>query len=156
MMKKLVLFITVILFVNVSFAQDYSIEEIEVIQNLFGAEKKSIIEENVDLTGVDADAFWKLYQEYETTRKEIGKDKIELLHKYETKSKLTNEQVESLMQTAIPLRKDEDSLIEKYYKKIKKATNPIVATQFYQIEHYISDGIRFAILNNMDFVQDKK
>jgi len=42
------------------------------------------------------------------------------------------------MKTAIPLRKSEDSLIEKYYKKLKKSTSPKVAAQFYQIEHYIS------------------
>ncbi|MBN4048336.1 hypothetical protein JYU17_00020 [Flavobacteriaceae bacterium AH-315-O20] len=60
------------------------------------------------------------------------------------------------MKTAIPLRKSEDSLIEKYYKKLKKSTSPKVAAQFYQIEHYISDGMRFAILNNIEFIQDKK
>ncbi|MCF6222696.1 MAG: hypothetical protein L3J34_03105 [Flavobacteriaceae bacterium] len=155
-MKKIILIITAILFTNLSFAQDYSIEEVEIFQNLFGAEKKAIIEGNIDLTGVDANAFWGLYQEYETFRKEIGKKKLELLKQYTTKSNISNDQVESLMKTAIPLRKSEDSLIEKYYKKLKKSTSPIVAAQFYQIEHYISDGMRFAILNNIEFIQDKK
>lgn len=155
-MKKFVLFITVILFTAVSFAQDYSVEEVEVIQNLFGLEKKAIIEGNIDLTGVDAEAFWILYNEYEVTRKELGKKRIELLHQYSTIKTITNEEVEALMKKAMPLRNSEDALIEKYYKKIKKATNAIVAAQFYQIERYISDGIRFTILNEMGFVQDKK
>lgn len=155
-MKKITLFVAAILFFNFSFAQDYSIEEIEVFQNLFGAEKKAIVDGNIDLSGVDADSFWNLYNEYEVVRKNIGQEKLELLHKYSTKSSPSNEQVESLMKTAIALRKSENSLIEKYYKKIKKVTNPIVATQFYQIEHYISDGMRFTVLNNMEFIQDKK
>jgi hypothetical protein len=156
-MKKLFLFITPILFVNISFAQDYSIEEVEVVQNLFGAEKKAIIDENIDLTGVNSEAFWTLYQEYETARKEIGKEKIDLLHKYTTKEgAVTNAQADKLMNIAIPLREREDKLILNYTKKIKKATSSLVAVQFYQIEHYISDGIRFSILHNIDFIQDKK
>jgi len=153
---KIIFFIAAILFMNVSLAQDYSIEEVEIFQNVFGAEKKAIIEGNIDLTGVDANAFWGLYQEYETFRKEIGKKKLELLQQYSTKSNISNEQIEGMMKIAIPLRKSEDSLIEKYYKKLKKSTSPIVAAQFYQIEHYISDGMRFSILNNIDFIQDKK
>ncbi len=155
-MKKLILFIIAILSMNFSFAQDYSIEEIEIFQNLFGAEKKAIIEQNIDLNGVDSNAFWGLYQEYENFRKELGKKKLDLLHKYSMETDISNDQVETLMKDAITLRKSEDALIAKYYKNLKKATSPIVAAQFYQIEHYISDGMRFAILNDMDFVQDKK
>jgi len=156
-MKKSFLFIILILSVNALFAQDYSIEEIEVVQNIFGAEKKSIIDENIDLSGVDSEAFWSLYQEYETARKEIGKEKLDLLHKYTTKEgAVTNTQADELMNIAIPLREREDKLILNYTKKIKKATSSLVAVQFYQIEHYISDGIRFSILHNIDFIQDKK
>ena len=155
-MKKLVVLFAVILFTNFTFAQDYSIEEVEVVQNLFGAEKKAIIEAFVDLEGVDAEAFWNLYQEYEIVRKELGKERIALLHEYETIKTITDEEVEALMKKAMPLRKSQDALIQKYYKKIKKATTAIVAAQFYQIEHFISDGVRFTILNNMGLVQDKK
>lgn len=45
-----------------------------------------------------------------------------------------------------------DKLIVKYYKKIKKATSPIVATQFYQIENYILTGIRMEILDEIPFL----
>ena len=155
-MKKTVLFIVAILFVNLSFAQDYSLEEVEIVQNLFGLEKKAIIEGNIDFKGLNAESFWTLYNEYEKSRKELGKKKIELLHQYSTITSITNEEVEMLMKKAISGRNSEDALIEKYYKKIKNATSAIVAAQFYQIERYISDGIRFTILNNMEFVQDKK
>ncbi len=155
-MKKIVLLLVAILFANFTYAQDYSIEEVEVVQNLFGAEKKAIIEAFVNLEGVDAAEFWSLYEEYEVVRKELGKERIALLHEYETITTITNDEVESLMKRAMPLRKSQDALIQKYYKKIKKATSAIVGAQFYQIEHFISDGVRFTILNNMGLVQDKK
>ena len=156
-MKKLTLLIVALFVFNASYSQDVSTEEIKMVQELFGSEKKAIIEDNVDLTGVDGDAFWKLYAEYEKQRQEIGQAKLELLQKYTTKQgALTNQQATDLLAEAVPLRTAEDKLILNYTKRIGKSTSPLVSVQFYQIEHYISDGIRFSILNNIDFIQDKK
>jgi len=156
-MKKITILITAFLAFNVSFAQDELTEEIRMMQDIFGAEKKSIIEQNIDLTGVDGNAFWKLYAEYENSRQEIGQAKLELLQKYTTKQgALTNQQAKDLLAEAIPLRTAEDKLIINFTKRIEKATNALVSVQFYQIEHYISDGIRFSILNSIDFIQDKQ
>ncbi|MGI9530925.1 hypothetical protein [Lutimonas sp.] len=156
-MKKLTLLIAALFVFNASFAQDDTTEEIKMMQELFGSEKKAIIEGNVDLTGVDANAFWKLYSEYETERQDIGQAKLELLQKYTTKQgALTNQQASDLLAEAVPLRNAEDKLILTFTKRIGKATSALVSVQFYQIEHYISDGIRFSILNNIDFIQDKK
>ena len=128
-----------------------------MMQEIFGAEKKSIIEQNVDLSGVDGNAFWKLYDEYETQRRELGKARIELLQKYTNKKgSLTNQQAKDLMAEAVPIRSAGDKLILNYTKRIEKATNALVSVQFYQIENYISDGIRFSILNSIDFIQDKQ
>ncbi len=155
-MKKITLFIASLFFITASVAQEVSAEEIEMVQEIFGAEKRAIIENNIDLTGVDGAAFWKLYDEYEKSRQEIGKEKLELLQKYTNKKgALTNQQASDLLAQAIPLRTAEDKLILNYTKRIGKATSDLVSVQFYQIEHYISDGIRFSILNEIDFIQDK-
>jgi hypothetical protein len=156
-MKKIVLFIVAILFFQVTFAQNNQIKsEMELMQDAFGFEKKDVMSEFVDLTGVNANNFWKLYNEYEIARKKMGKEKMDLLYRYTThKGSVSNVQAENLMKRVIPLRKNFDKLVEKYYKKIKKATNPLVAAQFYQIEHYIADGINFTILDMVDFIQDK-
>ena len=156
-MKKIVLFIVAILFFQVTFAQNNQIKsEMELMQDAFGFEKKDVMSEFVDLTGVNANNFWKLYNEYEIARKKMGKEKMDLLYRYTThKGSVSNVQAENLMKRVIPLRKNFDKPVEKYYKKIKKATNPLVAAQFYQIEHYIADGINFTILDMVDFIQDK-
>ena len=154
-MKKLSLVI-VFLFVAASYAQMPAQDEIELIQEIFGSEKKEIISENIDLSGVDAAKFWKLYDEYELARKLNGQERIKLLSTYaSTTSAISNEMAESMLEKAIMIRSANENNLMKYTKKIKKATNPIVAAQFYQIEQYIADGIRFSILDNMDFIQDK-
>lgn len=156
-MKKLILSLLALFAVQFTNAQEGMAEEIALLQDLFGAEKRTIIEQNIDLTGVNTEAFWKLYDEYEQQRQEIGQERITLLQSYTTKQgALTDQQAADLLKKAVPIRTAEDKLILNYTKRIGKATNNLVSVQFYQIEHYISDGIRFAILNNIDFIQDKK
>ena len=153
-MKKLLLLFTVML-VNFSFAQEITNEEIQMIQELFGDEKRVVIEENINLNGVDANKFWKLYDEYEKQRQEIGTEKVNLLKQYSLKQgNMTEAQADEMMAQAVALRDAEDKLINNYARRLKKETNSFVSVQFYQIEHYISDGIRYSILNNIDFIQD--
>lgn len=156
-MKKIILSLVALVCMNVSFGQDYSIEEVNVIQNLFGAQKKVVFEENMDLSGINADVFWKLYNEYEVERKKIGEKKVALLMSYTTaQGEVTNDEADGILSEASNIRNSENTLIMKFVKKIRKETNPLVAAQFYQIEHYITDGVRFALLNNIEFIHKKK
>ena len=156
-MKKITLLIIALLFINVTFSQDYSIEELKIFQNLFGVQKKAVYEENMNISGVNADTFWTLYNEYEVERKKIGEKKMELLMTYTTEvGTLTNAQADELLTQAANIRSSENNLIMKYVKKMRKSTNSLVAAQFYQIEHYITDGIRFSLLNSIEFINEKK
>ena len=154
-MKNIVFFILTLFLSGNIVAQDHSTEEIEMMQEVFGDEKRTIIEENVNLEGVDTDKFWKLYDQYEAQRKDIGMEKMKLLKSYTTKQgNMTPLQAQEMLAQAADLRSSEDKLIMNFTKRIEKISNPFVAVQFYQIEHYISDGLRFSILNSVDFIQD--
>lgn len=154
-MKNILFFILTLFLAGNVAAQDYTTEEIELMQEVFGDEKRTIIEENVNLEGVDTDKFWKLYDQYEADRQEIGMAKMKLLKQYSTKQgNMTALQAQEMLNEAANLRSSEDKLIMNFTKRIEKISNPFVAVQFYQIEHYISDGIRFSLLNSIDFIQD--
>jgi len=156
-MKKITLLIIALLFINLTFSQDYSIEELKIVQNIFGVQKKAIYEENMNLAGVNADTFWSLYNEYEVERKKIGEKKMELLMSYTSKEgAVSNAQADELLSQAENIRSSENKLITKYVKKMRKETSSLVAAQFYQIEHYITDGVRFQLLNNIEFLSEKK
>lgn len=148
-MKKVTLFFALILSVAFVKAQSNN-EEIELIQSVFGMEKKAIIAEFIKVDAAQKDAFWKLYDEYETKRKELGKSRIALLEDYaDSYDKLTNEKAGLLTKQVISQSAKTDDLIVTYVKKISKATNPIVALQFYQVESYILSGIRVSILEEL-------
>jgi hypothetical protein len=155
-MKKITLLMAALTIAIVSYSQSNK-EETDLFQAAFGMEKKAVVANFVHPTDIQKDAFWKLYDEYEIARKENGKKRIDLLEQYaKTYKTLTNEQADAWTKEVIKLSAATDKLIVTYYNKIKKVTNPIVATQFYQIEGYILTAIRMEILENVPFLGEKK
>lgn len=152
-MKKLFpLFAVVLLGISLGNAQS-NVEEIDFIQSIFGAEKKEITSMFINLEGPQADAFWKLYDEYEVKRKLLGKQRFDLIKRYaEEYSGITPEQTDNLMRQAISLRNSNNKLLDTYYKKIRKAAGSIAAAQFHQLESYIQAEIRTELFENIPMI----
>ena len=154
-MKKISLFLVALFTLTIVNAQTNA-EEIDLIQSAFGMEKKAMIAEFVQVDAAQKDAFWALYDEYETARKDLGKKRIELLNKYaENYDNLTEEFADSWTKEILSLTKSTDKLLVSYYNKIKKATSAVVALQWWQVEGYILSGIRFSILESVPFPEKK-
>ena len=125
-------------------------DEIQLMQSLYGMEKRDIVAEYVELNDSQEKDFWLLYDEYEVKRQEIGKERFRLLTSYVSEyGEVKPENADSFMKQVIPLRIKSDKLVDNYFKKIKASTDPIVAMQFYQIENYLSDAIRMELLEEI-------
>ncbi len=125
-------------------------DEVQFIQSIYGMEKRDIVEEFLELGETESSEFWRLYDEYEVKRKELGKKRFELVNKYVNDyGKVSPANADTFMKEAIQLRNKSNSLLDSYYKKIKSRTDPVVAMQFYQIERYLSDLIRIEILEEI-------
>ena len=149
-MRKLslsLLFITCLSFSNIAQTNQ---DEIQLMQSLYGMEKRDIVAEYVELNDSQEKDFWLLYDEYEVKRQEIGKERFRLLTSYVNDyGEVKPENADSFMKQVIPLRIKSDKLVDNYFKKIKASTDPIVAMQFYQIENYLSDAIRMELLEEI-------
>ena len=134
---------------NYNFAQTNQ-DEIQLMQSLYGMEKRDIVAEYVELDDSQEKDFWLLYDEYEVKRQEIGKERFRLLTSYVNDyGEVKPENADSFMKQVIPLRIKSDKLVDNYFKKIKASTDPVVAMQFYQIENYLSDAIRMELLEEI-------
>ena len=148
-MKKLSLLFITILFVTIGFSQTYD-DDLQLIQSLYGMEKKKVVDEFVELDPNEEGAFWELYAEYETKRKEIGKKKYSVLWNYVNDyGTIRAEDAERIMDEILPLRIESDKLVRNYYKKIKSKTDAVVAMQFYQIENYLDVLVRTELLEEL-------
>jgi hypothetical protein len=154
-MKKYLLIVAVLFLASFAKAQSNK-EEVDLMQAAFGMDKKAVVMEFVHPSETQKDAFWKLYDEYETQRKAYGKTRIELLDQYAEQYKtMTSEQADAWSKKVMDLQGKTDKLIISYYNKIKKISDGIVATQFYQIENYILAGIRAQVLEEIPFLEKK-
>jgi hypothetical protein len=97
--------------------------------------------------------FWILYSENETKRKELGKERLNVLSDYvENYENLTDDKYDEVVASMISLRKSNDKLIDTYYKKIKKASGSKIAAQFFQLENYFLSEIRSAIMEEIPYI----
>jgi hypothetical protein len=152
-MKKNILIIAALFLASFAYSQSNK-EEIDLVQAAFGMDKKAIVADFVQLSDTQKDAFWTLYDEYETKRKEYGRERIVLLQQYaEQYMTMTSEQADAWTKSVMELQIKTDKLIATYYEKVKDVSDGVVATQFYQIENYILSMIRMAILQEVPFLK---
>ena len=152
-MKKYIIIVSALYMASFACAQSNK-EEVDFLQAAFGMDKKAAVAEFVKPSPAQKDAFWKLYDEYETQRKDLGKQRITLLEEYAGKYKtMTSEQADAWTKKVMDLQKKTDNLITTYYGKVRSATDGIVALQFYQMENYILAVIRAQVLDEIPFVE---
>jgi hypothetical protein len=130
-------------------------DETQLFKTLFGTPKKEIISEFVKVEGAKQEVFWKLYDEYESHRRQLGEKRFAVLNNYvKNYTTLSAQETDEVMEDIILLTTSQDKLIARYYNKIKKAIGINTAAQFYQIEWYLQSQIRTNILESIPMINE--
>lgn len=120
--------------------------ETDAVLTLLGIQKKEAISKLVFIESKDSVAFWKLYNEFLAANKKNAKVRIQLYEQTATSyDNLLASTADSLAGHFFKQRLEQEKLLETYYSKIKTATNPILAFQFYQAEVYLLTALRAQI-----------
>ncbi len=129
------------------------VEEIELVQSMFGMEKRAMYNEFIKAEGEAATEFWRLYDDYENRRKTYAQKRLNLLDDYvDNYDNHTTEQLDLMMRNLIQQRSNMNRLIDGYYKKIKKSAGSKIAAQFWQMENYILAASRVTIMETIPFI----
>ena len=132
-----------------TFAQT-SDAEADAIINLLGVQKREAISKLVDVSAKDSAIFWKLYDEYQATNKATAKYRMQLYERTANAyGRMTPAVADSLAKAYFTNRIDQEKSLEKYYQKIKSATNALTAFEFYQAEVYLLTHIRAQIMSQI-------
>lgn len=152
-MKKYISIILLFFVASMSQAQS-NLDEINLMQSIFGMDKKEVVAGYVEFSPAQEDAFWKLYNEYEAKRRDLGQERVVLLRQYfDEHETMGSVEADAWTKKVITLQQKTDKLISSYYGKILKISDGVVATQFYQIENYVLGEIRAAILETIPFIK---
>jgi hypothetical protein len=151
MMNIKTILIAVLFTAFISLAQAQTSDaEAEAIVNLLGVQKREAISKLVPVSGKDSIAFWKIYDEYHQLNKATAKTRLKLYEKTAfAYNKMTPVIADSLSMKYFENRFDQEKTLEMYYKKIKTATNAVVAFEFYQAEIYILTQVRASIMQQI-------
>ncbi|UWY30171.1 hypothetical protein [Flavobacterium sp. TR2] len=152
-MKKILFILFSILGLN-AVAQT-SVDEILLIQDLYGKSKADVVEEYLSLSDTQAAAFKPIYDKYEAERKALSQQKIMILEDY-AKNYATLSDAKATELTAKNLKYDQDSqkLLSKTHSKLVKAIGGINAAKFVQLEVYLQVTIRAEIQDAIPFIDE--
>ena len=133
----------------IAFAQT-SDAEADAMINLLGVQKKEAMAKLVSVSGKDSIAFWKLYNEYHQKNLGTAKSRIKLYEETaQAYGNMTPAAADALANKYFQNRVEQEKGLEDYYKKIKAATNAVVAFEFYQAEVYLLTQIRASIMQQI-------
>ena len=155
-MKKFILAIVFALMALPSFSQTQK-DEVAIFQNAFGIEKRTLIENYMKIDASKAAEFWKLYEAYEASRRELGLKRVENINKYaDNYGNFSAESVNAIIKNSMTIQKNMISLWDSTYKKMSKVISAEEAAKFIQAEMYIENTIRQALFENIPLIGEFK
>ena len=135
-----------------SFAQSAT-DEIELIRVIIEAERKVVVATNMNLSDAESEAFWPVYNEFETAVRSVNDKRlkilIELSRNFET---LTDEQAADLLEEHFKFQEERVKVRKSYMKKFKKVLSGKQLARFYQIDGKIDTIIDFDIARAVPLV----
>jgi len=150
-LKKLITSLVLVVLANTAFTQSIQ-TEIEIIQEAFGLDKKLAVANFMEL-GENAQSFWKLYDEYEAERKELGANRINIIADYaRSYPTISDEKIEDLFKRTQAFKKSYAKLQKSYFKRMKKEVGVSVAAQFWQLESFFNAMIQAEIYTQIPFI----
>ena len=151
-MKKWLTPICLLLFFSAS--AQLTTDDVNLVQSMYGKDKRDLMQEYLKFKDdASATAFWKIYDKYEAERKKLGQDFIKILEDYANNyENLDDKKADELVTKGIANNIAYENLYMKYYKQMKPVVGAVTASQFLQLEAYLRNVIRVAVLDEIPFI----
>jgi len=128
-------------------------DEAQLIEEIWGKGKKALVDYYMEFSEQEASGFWPVYEEYAAKNRELVAERIRVLNFYaENYGNFSAEDADAMVNTVLDNQKAVAKLQKKYYKKMKKAIDPVRAAQFLQMERYLQASVWQAINEEIPFI----
>ena len=120
-------------------ANDPEMKALDADRAKYREKKIALIEKALNLNASEHDSFWREYYGYEAELKKIFDERYNIIRDYATNyDNMNNDIADNLAVRSLNVRDERNDLFRKYYNRIEKATNAIIAGQFLQIENELN------------------
>jgi hypothetical protein len=127
-------------------AQNNMDEEMQLVRDQWGVDKKQLIMDYMKFTDKESKAFWPIYDAFMKEHRKIMDARINLIKDYANNyEKLTNAKAADITNKLL----DNDMAVAKlqkaYYAKFSTAVTPRRASQYLQVEYYLLTKLKTMI-----------
>lgn len=129
---------------------------LEVLRSDVNTFKIETLNQALQLTGAEAEAFWPVYRDYEKALAAVADRKIALLREFgehQARGTLDGRAADQLARRWLKNVEDRLDLWKKYRQRIAKAVSPARAAQFLQVEHQMALFIDLSIAAEMPILR---
>jgi hypothetical protein len=140
----------------VSAVQAQSAIEMEILRDNLAADKKLIIDANLQLSDAEAAAFWPIYDEYQIEIEVINSRIGWLIRDFgvaQNAGAISDEQAERFIDEAISIDEDEVAIRKKFSKRFLRDVSAAQVARYIQIENKIRALIRFDLAATIPLVE---
>ncbi len=128
-------------------------DEIELVRSIVQTERKVVVAKNMQLTDAESEAFWPVYNEFETAVRAVNDKRVKILSElardFDT---LSDEQAVDLLQQSFKFQQERVKVRKSFIRKFKKVLSGKRLTRFYQIDGKIDTMIDFDIARTVPLV----
>lgn len=130
--------------------------DMEILRQKIKADKRVVVEANMQLTDAEAKGFWPVYdayqQELQALNDRVAKAVVSYAEAY-NKGPVSNETAKTLINEAIAIDDAEVKLKRAYLPKLEKAIPGMKVARYIQIESKIRAIIKYELAANIPLVQ---
>ena len=113
--------------------------DLELLRSDIRTKKMALMKENMDLADTEAEAFWKVYRNYESDMRDLWDKHLALIKDYAMHYEAVDEKkADQLATDSLKLEEDTVKLRRRYYNQMRKATSAVTAARFLQVDHRIN------------------
>jgi hypothetical protein len=102
------------------------------------ATKAEVVTDAMELTEEEAKAFWPIYSEYDRELSKMNTQRINVIREFmEAYPNISDDTAREFSRRTFSFSRGRLELLEKYSRKLERATSPILAARFAQIENQL-------------------
>lgn len=126
----------------------------EILQQTLHANKKALVDVNLDLDDAEAAAFWPVYDRYQAELDAVQARLLEVIRSYsESVDSMTDEKAHQLVDDYLDVERDRVAVRRKYLQPISDALPGRTVMRFYQIENKVDAVLRYELAATIPVVE---
>jgi hypothetical protein len=143
-----------VLFACPVLSQDKPVDDMQILRDKIKADKKLVVAANMELTEVEAKAFWPVYGKYQNELFLLRSRTAKLIKDYaDAYEKMSNDKAKSLMDELMKIDSLGLKLRQAYLPKFRKVLPEIKVVRYYQIENKINAALNYEFSANIPLMK---